>query len=117
MNKNLKSFFCAVAIILVLSVGVRASEKQKSQTVTIQTSAICETCKARLEKKLKAVDGVEEAMLNLNNKKIKIKFDPTKTNAIALREIIASTGYDADALKKNAEAFEKLPQCCQKPME
>ncbi len=116
MKNNLKSFLCSIALIIVLSIGVSAAEKQKSETVTIQTSAVCESCKARLEKKVKAVDGVEEALLNLNNKKIKIKFDPSKTNAVALREVIANTGYDADALTKNAEAFEKLPMCCQKPM-
>ncbi len=116
MNNNLKSFFCAVVLIMVLSAGVNATGRQKSETVTIQTSAICESCKARLEKKLKAVDGVEEANLNLNNKKIKIKYDPSKTNADALREVISNVGYDADALKKNVEAYDKLPQCCQKPM-
>lgn len=117
MNNNLKSFFCAVALIMVLSAGVNATERQKNETVTIQTSAVCESCKARLEKKIKAIDGVEEAYLNLNNKKMKIKYNPAKTNAQALREVIVNTGYDADALKKNPEAFNKLPQCCQKPME
>ena len=117
MSHQIKSFFCAVSLILVLSAGVNAAAKQKSETITIKTSAICESCKARIEKKLKATEGVEEAFLNLNNKKVKIKFDPTKTDADKLRLVIANSGYDADDVKKNAESFDKLPACCQKPME
>lgn len=117
MNATLKSFVASFALIAFISIGLHAAEKQKSETVTIQTSAICGSCKARLEKTLKATEGVEEAMLNLNNKKIKIKFDPAKTNADKLREVIANTGYDADNVKKNEEAFKKLPECCQRPME
>lgn len=117
MNQQVKSFLAAFFLIAVISTGLQAAEKQKSQVVTIQTSAICGSCKARIEKVLKATDGVEEAMLNLNNKKVKIKYDPTKTNPDKLREVISNTGYDADGSKKNEEAYKKLPMCCQKPME
>ena len=116
MKIQLKSFFCSFILIAILSIGVTAAEKQKSQTITIQTSAICGSCKARIEKVLKATDGVEEVLLNLNNKKVKIKYDPSKINADKLREVIANTGYDADGVKKNEVAFGKLPMCCQKPM-
>ena len=108
---------CAAVLIAVMSAGVSAAVKQKSETVTIKTSAICNSCKNRLEKALKATDGVEEAALNLNNKKMKIKFDPAKTNANQLRQVIANTGYDADDVKKNETAYNNLPHCCQKPME
>lgn len=117
MNKLMKQFFCAFMLIAFLSAGVSAAERQKSQVVTIKTSAICGSCKARLEKVLKATDGVEEAQLNLNNKKVKIKYDPSKINPDKLRVVIANTGYDADELKKNEDAYGKLPHCCQKPME
>ncbi len=113
----MKSFFCAVVLIAVTSAGVSAAESQKSKVVSIKTSAICGSCKNRIEKAVKATDGVQEAMLNLNSKKIKIKYDPSKTNADKLRAVIAGTGYDADDVKKNEDAFGKLPMCCQKPME
>lgn len=117
MNNYLKSFFASFVLIALLSLGVTAAEKGKSETVTIKTSAICGSCKARIEKVVKATAGVEEALLNLNNKKLKIKFNPQVTNADKLREVISAAGYDADAVKKNETAFEKLPACCQKPME
>ena len=117
MTPTIKSFTASFILIIILSMGLSAAEKSKSETVTIQTSAICGSCKARLERALKATEGVEEAILNLNNKKIKIKYDPSKTNPYKLRVVIANTGYDADEVKKNEESFKKLPECCQKPME
>lgn len=117
MNQLVKSFTASIALILFLSAGVYAAEKQKSETVTIKTSAICESCKKRIERVLLATPGVEEAQLNLNNKKVKVKFDPSKITAEQIRTVISNTGYDADEVKKNEDAFNKLPMCCQKPME
>src|ERR1043165_8111480 len=114
MIKVMKGFVCAMVLISLVSMSVRAAEKK--QVVNIKTSAICGSCKNRIEKAVKAVDGVEEAQLNLNNKKIKIKYDPAKTDADKLRATIAATGYDADDVKKSEDAFDKLPMCCQKPM-
>lgn len=116
MKATIKSFASAIALILVLSVGIAASERPKSEVVTIQTTAICGMCKKTIEKAVLATEGVEEAVLNLNTKKIKIKFDPAKTTANKLRTVIANTGYDADDVKKNEESFNKLPECCQRPM-
>ncbi|HRG88954.1 MAG TPA: heavy metal-associated domain-containing protein [Chitinophagales bacterium] len=116
MKVMIKQFASAIILILVMSVSVYAAGKGKSAVVTIKTSAICGSCKVRLEKAVKAVDGVEEALLNLNSKKMKIKYNPDKTSPERLREVISATGYDADGIKKNEQAFGKLPQCCQVPM-
>ena len=115
--KTVKSLISAFALVVFLSIGVQASENQKSEVATIKTSAICGSCKKRIEKVLLATPGVEEALLNLNNKKVKVKFDASKTTVAQLRQIIADTGYDADDVKKNEAAFNKLPECCQRPME
>ncbi|MBL0308292.1 MAG: heavy-metal-associated domain-containing protein [Bacteroidetes bacterium] len=117
MSTLTKSFFSAIGLIILLSAGLEAAVKPKSETVTIHTSAICESCKKRIEKSLKATEGVLEASLNLNNKKIKVKYDPAKTSPDKIRQTIANTGYDADDVKKNEAAFDKLPNCCQKPMD
>ncbi len=117
MKSQFKYFFVSFFLISVLSAGLSAAEKGKSQVVNIKTSAICGSCKARIERAVKAVDGVEEALLNLHNKKLKVKFDPLKTDAGKIRTTVSNTGYDADEIKKNEEAFNKLPECCQRPME
>ena len=117
MKKHAIHFLSAAALILVLSFGLKAAVRGKGETVTIQTSAICESCKKRIEKAVKATDGVMEVNLNLNSKKIKVKYDAAVISPDQIRTAIANSGYDADYIKKNEEAFNKLPKCCQHPEE
>ena len=52
-----------------------------------------------------------------NNKKVKVKYDPNQITPEQIRQVISKTGYDADNVKKDEEGFNKLPACCQRPME
>ena len=115
MKKHAIHFLSATALIMVLSFGLKAAVKGKGETFTIQTSAICESCKKRIEKVVKSTDGVEEANLNLNNKKLKVKYDPARVSPDQIRAVVSNSGYDADYIKKNEDAFAKLPHCCQHP--
>lgn len=113
MKNTIRTFLCAFILIAVTGTAIRAEIKPKSETVTIKTSAICNSCKNRIEKALKATEGVENVMLNLDNKKVKVKFNPEKVSAEKIREVIANTGYNADDVKRTDEAYSKLPRCCQ----
>lgn len=117
MKNHAKTFLSAILLITIMAVSIKAEAKPKSETVTIKTSAICGSCKNRIEKVLKATAGVEEAVLNVNNKKVKVKYDPSQITADQIRQVISKTGYDADDVKKDEAAFNKLPACCQRPME
>ncbi len=116
MKPVVKSFVASFALIFFLSLGVHATERNKKETVSIHTSAICESCQKRIEKSLLATPGVEAAVLNLNNKKVKVKYDPLKINPDQIRLVISNTGYDADDVKRNEAAYKNLPDCCQQPM-
>jgi len=114
MNRSTK--FLAITIILftLSSAFSNLSAKPKSSVVTIQTSAVCESCKARIERALKSTDGIISANLNLDDKKVKVKYNPDKITEDKIKTAIANTGYDADDVKKTPEAFNNLPHCCQK---
>lgn len=114
MKQTIKSFLGAFLFIALLSTATEVAALAKSKVVNIQTSAVCGSCKARIEKALASAEGVEAAVLNLNSKKVKVKYDPAKTTPEKLREVVASTGYSADDVKANEEAFNKLPGCCKK---
>jgi periplasmic mercuric ion binding protein len=85
----------------------------KKEKVTIQTSRQCGECEARITKALKSVDGFKSAVFDEKNAVI-VAYDAEKTNPDALRNAIASAGYDADEVPANAEAYATLPGCCQK---
>jgi Cu+-exporting ATPase len=53
----------------------------------------CASCVARVEKALKKVDGVENAMVNLASEKVTLAFDPTKADLVQLAAAVDEAGY------------------------
>jgi periplasmic mercuric ion binding protein len=104
-----------VLVILFAFTGIAKSEnKVDISTVTLQTSAQCEQCKDRIEKNLKKFDGIKDAVLNLDDKKVTVKYDKNVISVDKIKKILSKTGYDADDVKADAKAYKKLPKCCQK---
>lgn len=111
--KNQIRFAIAVLFITVFSLGSQAAVKGKNATLVVKTSAVCGSCKARIEKALLATDGVKEASVNLDSKNVKVKYDPKKLSENQVRLAINNVGYDADGQKADPAAYAKLPGCCQ----
>ncbi len=82
------------------------------KTIKIQTSAVCGMCKDRIEGTLGALDGVEEARLDLTTKKVKVKYDDSKQSEASLKAVLTKIGYAADELSAEEAAFNALPGCC-----
>lgn len=87
------------------------------QTVEIHTSAQCEMCKKKIEKKVIAVKGVKNAVLDLKTKIVKVKYDAQKTQVNAIKMAITQAGYDADEMKADEKAYSELKECCKKKKE
>lgn len=100
------------------SIEIRTSSMDvpKSQTVKIKTSAICEMCKERIEKKLAFTKGVTDVNLDVDSKDkvVTVIFNPKKTNITKLRKVITEVGYDADEVVAETAGYDKLPSCCKK---
>ncbi len=116
MKSTIKSVTVAVLLIVLVGSAIRSEARAKSAVINIKTSAICGSCKKRIEGALKSTEGIQEAVVNLNNKVVKVKYDPAKISQNQIRLVIVNAGYDADDMKKDEAAFNKLPMCCQKPM-
>ena len=92
----------------------QAQEKeQKFQTVVIQTSAECGDCKDRIEEALNYTKGVVFAELDLETKKVTVKFATKKISLQQVKDAISAIGYDADEVKAESKAQLSLPKCCQ----
>ena len=72
----------------------------------------CSMCKETIEKAANGVDGVSNANWNVDQKKIDVSFDDAKTDAMAIHNAIAASGYDTEKATGDLEAYEKLPGCC-----
>jgi copper chaperone CopZ len=110
-----KLLFLAIAIT-GFTTFASAQAKKVVQTVTIQTPTVqCESCKKRIEDYLKREDGVQKATVDFKKHVTKVTFVSERTNIENVKAAIANSGYDADDVKADEEAYKKLPKCCKKP--
>ena len=112
----MKQFIVVFALILGVIFSATATSTGDKE-VKIKTSAQCEMCKERIEKNLTLSKGIKEAVLNLDDTVVTVKYHPKKPSVEKIKKVITDTGYDADDLMCNITAHDKLPSCCQKDSE
>lgn len=118
MKKKIAQVFLLVLMGLFFSVELSAQEKEsKYETVTIQTSAICDQCKTRLEKNISFEKGVKSVVLDEKTKELTITFKKEKNDKEKLKKAITKVGYDADEMPADEKAYNRLPDCCKKGVE
>jgi copper chaperone CopZ len=105
--------------ILLIMIGIFSScatmkdGSPVKKVVQIQTSAQCDDCKERIETKLNYEKGVVYSELDLDTKKVEVKFNQKQTSEEQIRKAIAAIGYHADDVKADVTAQSALPECCQ----
>ncbi|RZK16881.1 MAG: heavy-metal-associated domain-containing protein [Hymenobacter sp.] len=117
----------AFSLLTLLSIGGLAAQAQTApvaaatstkakgaEQVQFKTSAVCDMCKARLEKSLAYEKGVQSAHLDVPSKVLTVTYNPAKTTPTALRTAVQKTGYDADDATADNRAYDRLPECCKK---
>ena len=122
MNKVILS----VAVIAALGLTSCKNETKKvEETTTTEVSkemamtdlsfgvrGNCGMCKSTIEKAANGVDGVASASWDVDKKKIDVSFDASKTDAMAIHNAIAASGYDTEKVAGSEEAYKDLPGCC-----
>ena len=114
-------FLTVTAAILIVGV-VTAQLKQSAElakadgkilktTIKVPT-IVCGSCVTTVTNALKKVDGVKTAKVDLKKKTATVTYASTKVTVDKLEKAIADAGYDANNVKRNAEAYEKLDACC-----
>lgn len=107
-----KLMFIVFAILMVQNATAQ-EKKAKMETVIIQTSAECGDCKDRIEEMLNYTKGVKFSELDLETKKVTVKYVTKKITLQEIKTKLSELGYDADEVKSNPESVKKLPACCQ----
>ncbi len=65
------------------------------KTILRSQELSCPSCVAKIEKALKAVDGVEQATVHFNTGRIEVEHDPATVKADDLVGVVWSLGYVA----------------------
>jgi len=95
-----------------------AQQPKKTQKAVIKTTITCdhckecETCGQLFNQKLLRETGVQMVTLDTEKMTIEVIYNSKKTNLSNIKTAISNLGYDADDLKANPEAYEKLDGCC-----
>ena len=91
-------------------------KKGGTEIATIKTPTVqCEECKQRIENYVSREEGVTKVVVDYKRKITKVTYVSDRTNYENVKTAIANIGYDADDVKANPDAYDKLPSCCKKP--
>jgi copper chaperone CopZ len=109
----MRTTFFLIALTAIVALGGCSKSSQEEQTATIQVhTVVCETCSKTIKNALARVDGVESVEVDIEGKVAVVKFLPEKANVGMIENAIVDAGYDANNVKRNPEAYERLPECC-----
>jgi Cu(I)/Ag(I) efflux system membrane fusion protein len=90
----------------------QVTKTKAMQLESFKVSGNCELCKDRIEKTAMSVNGVHNAIWNIESKKILVDYDPLKTDLKNIQKAIADVGHDTELFKADDEVYKALPECC-----
>ncbi|GAA4004755.1 hypothetical protein GCM10022408_15680 [Hymenobacter fastidiosus] len=116
------NFFKPMLLALLVACSSQTTQAQDktrakgpaTEQFQLKTSAVCDMCKARLEKVMAYEKGVQQAILDVPSQVLTVSYRPDKTSPTALRTAVQRTGYDADDQPAEVRAYDRLPDCCKK---
>jgi copper chaperone CopZ len=103
-------------LIIVLFSILTVNAWAQKETVNILTSAPCVgmlCCKEKIEEEMQFTRGVTAVDLEIETGIVTVTFKTKKTDTDKLKKVISLLGYNADDIKANEQAHDKLPSCCQ----
>ncbi|CAN5203995.1 hypothetical protein BH09BAC1_BH09BAC1_01840 [soil metagenome] len=109
--KNIAPF--TLSFIFALFMGLNVFAGNETETLKIQTDAVCGHCKERIEGNVVKLKGVKSAKLDLDNKVLTVVYNKDKVDAATIKKAVTETGYSADDIAGNEKTRKSLPHCCQ----
>jgi mercuric ion binding protein len=122
--KNVRKEFLMKSRILMLAFAVAAavgmanlvacsSNTEATTTTEVQLPTMqCGACENTISTALKGVEGVKEVKVDLKNKKAEVAFFANQVTVAKIEDAVVKSGYAANDKKADAQAYEKLPECC-----
>lgn len=113
----MRTFFTFSAILVfIIATGF---VKPALSEVVIRTTFHCDhydQCESKpaLEKQIMLTRGVKSVVIDGKAQTITVKYKPKQVSPDKIRTVISNAGYDADTLKADPKAYEKLDGCCKK---
>lgn len=111
---------CLILFLFFISNVIHA-QSGAIETAEIKTTIWCDHCQecadcgVNIFTNVKKVKGVKDVTVDDANHLILVKYRPDKVSIEEIENAIALTGFDANDLKADADAYMRLDACCKKP--
>ena len=112
--KTLKNVLSGVVAILILCTTSVKAQDSTNLELKVKTSAVCGMCKETIEQALAFEKGVKKSNLEIKSQILTVTYNAKKTTPEKIRLAISNSGYDADDVPANPNAYWKLSACCKK---
>ena len=122
MNKlknNIKQTAILLVALLTITPGF-AKTKARTAKAIIKTHFYCdhckkcETCGKKFEAELYNTKGIKDFSIDEKAMTITVIYNPQRVSIPQIRQAISALGFDADEVKADPVAYEKLDGCCKK---
>jgi mercuric ion binding protein len=97
-----------------------SAQNSKNEKAVIQTNIDCDHCKAcetcgqNFQENLYKIKGLKMYELDEKAMTLTVYYNGKKTTLAEIKTAITKLGYDADELKADESAYERLDACCKK---
>lgn len=97
----MKKLALTIAIVLMAVSAAFAGPKKEIRTVTFESNLHCKECVRKVQENIAFEKGVKSLDVSLENKKITVGYDASKTSPEALKAAIEKLGFTAVACHKD----------------
>ena len=105
-----------LSIILLVGCSMHPNKLENTNLTEISLPTMqCSMCVASIENSLKNIDGIVKVKVNLRKLNVVVKYNSEKINLQHIEQIISKTGYRANNIEADLDAYENLPMCCMVP--
>ena len=113
MKSRILMLACAVVVGVGMATLMACSSNTEATTTEVNLPTMqCGACENTISTALKGVEGVKEVKVDLKNKKVEVVFVANQVTVAKIEDAVVKSGYAANDKKADAQAYEKLPECC-----
>lgn len=111
---------CILVFLFCLFTASFYAQTSKNEKAVIKTNIDCDHCKAcetcgmNFQENLYKITGLKMYELDEKAMTLTVYYNGKKTSLDKIKVAITKLGYDADELKADKDAYEKLDDCCKK---
>lgn len=110
-----------LTFVFVLFIASSGFAQNDVETITIKTSIVCDHCMEcddcgyNIDTSIRKAKGIKKIKINPEESTVEVTYRTDKTTPEEIRTALSKSGFDADDVKADPEAYTKLDGCCKKP--